>query len=361
MKNTIQDIFEVLRDYLISHENNQSKILSVYANIDTKNPDNRRERPAWLIDLKNHLDGLSEAYGDGALRTIDPTLMWREVKERIIVTLSEREPSGRSLALFTDLVDDIVIDLPLPVKTSAYYGLPQVKHLLSQLHRYGKYLVVLFSETEHRVISIDTPLSMGEAFVESGIKAGVFLRPGGRKSRTQASERRDLGSERGVIRDAAHEINSYFMDNPTFDRIVFGGNLKIAHGVKNALHHTVSELLVSIEPIPFKASEELVRNTVKLIADEYETIHDNALVNELVTRRETCGRGVTGAENILDALNNGQVRKLFIPYPIVSDEFDSLIVEALLANVEIELVHGEAAERLKDMGGAGALLYYVIE
>lgn len=31
-----------------------------------------------------------------------------------------------------------------------------------------------------------------------------------------------------------------------------------------------------------------------------------------------------------------------------------------MANVEVELVHGKAAETLNELGGVGALLYYII-
>ncbi len=361
MKNAIHEILESLRGYLDTHEHSRSKMLSVYANTDSKNPGNTKDRPAWLIDLKNCLSELEQSHGTEPLRSVDPRLTWRDVEERIVATISERKPSGRSIAIFTDLVDDQIVDLPLPVSTSAYFGIPQVKHLLSQLHRYGKYLVILFSEVEHRVISIDIPLSTGESVFESATASGVFLRPGGRTVRTQASERRDLDSERRIIRDAANEINSYFMDDPAFDRIVFGGNLKIAHGVKNALHHTVSETLVSIERIPFQASEEIVRRAIKSLANEFEINYDLALINELETRRATCGRGVTGIDNVLEALRNGQVSKLYLAFPIDSNHFDSIFVEAVLANVEIELVHGDAAKRLNEMGRVGALLYYHVE
>ena len=361
MKNTIHEVFESLRDYLETHEESRGKMLSVFANTDNRDPNNRKERPAWLIDLKNSLSDLAESHGDEALRPVDPRLNWREVEERITSALLERKPSGRSVAIFTDLVDHEVIDLPLPVTTSAYFGIPQVKHLLSQLHRYGRYLVILFSETEHRIISIDVPLTTDDVRVDSVTAAGLFLRPGGRKARTQASDRRDLDSERRLVKEAADEINAYFMDDPDFDRIVFGGNLKIAHRVKNALHHAVSETLVSIEPIPFQAPEELVRRTVKDIANEFETTHDLALVSELVTRRATCGRVATGNDAVLEALRNGQVSKLYFAFPIDSDQFDAVFVEAVLANVEIELIHGEAAAKLSEMGGVGAILYYQIE
>ena len=49
--------------------------------------------------------------------------------------------------MFTDFDDDIVVDLPLPVDTRVYLGLPQVKHLLSHLHRFGKRNVLVRQRT----------------------------------------------------------------------------------------------------------------------------------------------------------------------------------------------------------------------
>ncbi|WP_087018253.1 hypothetical protein [Thaumasiovibrio subtropicus] len=360
MKNILQEVFETLRDFLSVNSPEQSHMLTVYANLDQANPLNRKERPAWLIELKNTFDNLSEEQKN-ALMTFDgASLTWNGIEEQIISTLEQHEAKGRSVVVFTDLSDTVVIDLPLPVKTGVYYGIPQVKHMLSQLHRYGQYLVVLFSEREHRTVFVDVPTLVSEGTLQSSLGEGIFLRPGGNKTRTQASERRNLDTERRMLREAAGEINDYFMDEPLFDRIVFGGNLKIAHGVKNNLHHAVAEQLVSIEPIPFDATDEQLRETVSILADEYEAVHDLALIQELILRGETCGRAASGMDEVMDALQNGQVRKLYLPYPMDADDFDTLLIEAVLENVEVELVHGIAAETLREMGGVGAALYYVI-
>ncbi|WP_026972837.1 hypothetical protein [Aliagarivorans marinus] len=355
MKNSIQDLFGSLRLLFSEGETTPNNLFTIYANLDTTNPDNRRERPAWLIEVKNQFDKLATEIDENVLPS---NVTLGEIEEHVIGTLNAVEPRGRSVVMFTDLSNEIVVDLPQPTTTRAYYGLPQIKHLLSQLHRYGKYLVVLFSETEHRVISIDITDVVDEHTVDSSVQLGVFLRPGGKKARTQASERRDLDSERRVYREAAHEIQSYFADEPEFDRIIFGGNLRIAHNVKNALHHSISEKLVSIEPIPLDASVDAIRETVQQIAEECNRVNDIAQLQELLTRQETCERAVTGTEAVLEALGNGQVSKILLPYPMDTDDFDALLVEALKANVDVELLHGEAAARLRGLGGIGAILYY---
>ena len=361
MRAAITRTFESLRQYLVSHDYKDAPVLSAYVNVDPVNPDNRRERPAWMIELKNELRQVAETDGGDFAGPVGSDLRLADVEEQVIAKLQVRVPTGRSVVMFTDFDDDIVVDLPLPVDTRVYLGLPQLKHLLSHLHRFGKYLVVLFSETEHRVIEVDVPGTGRELLASTGLSAGVALRPGGRLARTQASERRDLDTERGVVREAADEINSYFMGDPEFDRMVFGGNLKLASAVKNALHHTVAELLVSVEPIPLNASDDRIREVVLQVAEEHEESSDLAAVNDLLSRQRASGRAVTGVEDVMKALANGQVRKLLIPFPIESETFDALLVESVLANVDVELVHGAAADELNSVGGVGAVLYYAID
>jgi hypothetical protein len=52
------------------------------------------------------------------------------------------------------------------------------------------------------------------------------------------------------------------------------------------------------------------------------------------------------------------VKTLILPYPIDSEAFDPLLIQATLNNAEIEVVQGDAAAKLKAFGGIGANLYY---
>ncbi|MGL6260007.1 baeRF10 domain-containing protein [Vibrio sp. WXL103] len=360
MNNTIQDLFTSLREYIDTHQQTKSNMMTVYANLDPSDKNNQRERPAWMIELKNQFDNLTPEQKREAENMVGSALTWEFIEERTLDAFHQHEAQGKAAMILTDFVDGIIVDLPLPVENQVYYGLPQVSHLMSQLHRYGKYLVVLFSENEHRVISANLNTVGAEELIDSGIHAGVFLRPGGKKARTQASARRDLDTESRVYKNAAREINAYFMDDPEFDRIIFGGNLKIANQVKNELHHSVSEKLVTIEPIAFEASDQEVKIIVRAIADEYEATHDISLVQELVTRRNVCGRTAFGKEEVLAALRSGQAQRVYVPYPIVVEKFNEVLVESMANNVDVEIIHGEAAERLISLGGVGATLYYVV-
>ena len=82
------------------------------------------------------------------------------------------------------------------------------------------------------------------------------------------------------------------------------------------------------------------------------------MVEQLVAIFNRRGPAVVERQGVESALEQGRVRTLVLPYPVDRDEFDSLIVAATLSGVGIEFVTGAAAERLQEMGGIGAMLYF---
>ncbi len=358
MKQKIQEILDSVREFIVSHEYQTTPILTVYANVDSTNSDNRRDRPEWFIELKNETKRLEEKHGGEALELHQKRHQWADAEATILAHLEQTKPQGRSIVLFTDLEDYLTVDVPVQLPNKLYYGLPQLRHLLFALDSYKKYLVVLFSEEEGKMLEVFLTSPTEDAVVQLGKDGGVSLRPGGRTARTQASERRDLDSERRVSKEAADQINAYFMADAEIERVVFGGNLKLAHAVKHQLHPSVADSLVSIEPIDINSSNKEVAEAVKRIAEDQEQEHDVALMNDLVARRHACGTAVLESQGVKLALESGQAQKLVVAMPIDSDEFDPLLIDAMLNNVDIEFLHAAAAEELKTFGGLAAKLYY---
>jgi stalled ribosome rescue protein Dom34 len=128
--------------------------------------------------------------------------------------------------------------------------------------------------------------------------------------------------------------------------------------VKNALHPAVRKTLVAVESIDFKQADIEIARKVKEIGDRYELEHDLGVVDELVARYNRNGTAVVEAEGVALALKQGRVKTLVIPYPIDSEQFDALIIDATTGGASIEFVYGEAAEQLKKFGGIGATLFY---
>ncbi|HMP05813.1 MAG TPA: hypothetical protein PJ982_05645, partial [Lacipirellulaceae bacterium] len=277
---------------------------------------------------------------------------------QVFETLRSLNAQGLSILLFTDLDDYLTVDLPVPLPTKIYFGVPQLKHLLAALDHYKKYLVVLFSEVDKKLIEVFLTSPTDDAVVRLGTEGGLSLRPGGRTARTQASGRRDLDSARRLAADAAAEVADCLLGDPEIERVVFGGNLKLAHAVKHQLHPSVADAVVAIERIDFNASNNDVAAAVKRLAAEHELEHDLGVVSDLIDRRHACGTAVLERQGVQLAVEQGQAQSIVLSLPIAAEEFDPLLVKAVLNNVDFEFLHGEAAERLNQFGGVAAKLYY---
>ena len=96
------------------------------------------------------------------------------------------------------------------------------------------------------------------------------------------------------------------------------------------------------------------------IAAEAEAAHDPAVVDDLVRLHNSGGAAVLERQGVERALANGQVRTLVLPFTLDDDEYDTLIVQAVVNGAEVEFVHGDAAGKLQEYGGIGARLYYAV-
>jgi hypothetical protein len=355
MKAKINEILDKFRSYVATHDYRKTPILTVYVDIDPTNPDNRKERPAWLIELRNEAKKLRDSLPEEERKRRAAQEKWSRTEEFVLAYLQDRKPEGRSVAMFTDLEDFIAVDLPVTLPTRVYYGVPQLKHLLFAMDMYEKYLVVLCSGAEVRCNEVFLNRTTDELRAESPHRS---LQAFGRKAKTLAYDRRGLEFERRYVRELAAGIDEYFMGDPEFRRIVFGGNLKQAHAVKRALHPATAEMVVAMEPMDAKLSDVEIAERVTKIANQYELEHDRAVVNDLIERYHAKGAAVLERQGVEMALQKGAVKTLVLPYPIGSEDFDPLLIDATLHNAEIEFVLGDAAAKLNQFGGIGACLYY---
>lgn len=358
MKTVINDVLNSLGDLMNAHIGESTPVLTAYIGVDTTDPDNQRDRPAWLIELKNEAKRIDDQHGTDALKRRDVQRKWSNTEEMIMAHLQERKPQGRSTVIFTDHESFHTVDLPVPLPTQLFYGTPHVKPLLVALDRYRKCLVALFSEEETKLVDVYLTVATGQTQIETGSAGGISLRPGGRKARTQASGRRDLDTKRSMVAEKAAEIQEQILNDPEIEHVIFGGNLKLAHAVKNALNPAIYGALVTVEPIAFASSADDIAAVAKRIAEEKVIEHDMALLNELVARRHACGTAVLETQGVMLALNEGRASKIVLSVPIDSDKFDQIMIQSVINGCEIDFLHGEAAQKLNEFGGIAAVLYY---
>jgi hypothetical protein len=355
MKTQINTILQTFSEFVSTHDYVDTPVLTAYVDVDPGKAENQRQQPAWEIELKNEARRLAEEEELAPLkRRLEPG-QWERAEEMLSRELRGRKLGGRSVVVFSDLTDSISVDLPVEMPTRLYYGIPQVRHLLFALDQHKKYLVVLLSGDEARVAEVFLTRHTDEIRIETGHER---MRRVGPKASTLAKKRRDAEYERRVVADVAAAINRYFLGDPDFERIVLGGNARQAHAVANLLHPAVAELLVSIEPIDFKAAEQDIAAAVRAVADAYEADHDMTVVEGLISTFNRHGPAAVEQRSVELALEQGRVRSLVLPYPIAADEFDPLIVQATANGASVEFVTGPAADRLGELGGVGAKLYF---
>jgi hypothetical protein len=359
MKRDVNDILQLFAEYVTSHNYAERPFVTAYVDIDTTNPENMRERPAWLIDLKNENKRLQEELGPEHLKRRSEQVRWEKAEEMVLQYLQERKPSGRSVALFTDLDDGFVaFDLPVNMATRLYYGLPQIKHLLFALDQYKKYLVLLFSGAEVRVAEVFLTRTNSEVSITTEHERQRRL---SRKALDDdGQDRRGPEFEGRHVRDVAAAINEHFMGDPDSERLIMAGNARLAHSVYNALHPAVQASVVAVTAMDHKIAAKDLAEQVKGLAVGYESEHDLVVVDDLIAMHKRGGPAALGEEEVKEALAQGRVKSLVLPYPIDAATFDALIVSATLQGVPIEFVFGAAADGLAQAGGIGAHLYYTL-
>lgn len=357
MKARLNELLVKFKEFARTNENNNKPIITIYLDVDSTKEKNRKDNPAYKIELNNALKKVEETLDPEHFKKYEVQQEWSKFKLNLELQIYQHLQyySGKSLLILSDLEEIFITDIQMPVETTLHYGTPRVDHLLYVLDKYKKYLVLVMSEMEVRAIELFLGRVSDETFIETNNRVKTRF---GKKAKTLASDRRDLETEEAYARDLAEEINSYFMDDPDIDRLILAGNQKIAHNVKSKLHPLVEDQVVSILRMDIKAKEPDISKIVAEISNQFEEEKDIIEIKDLVSIHNSQGLGVLELNDVKSALTDGRVKKLMVSYPFVDTEKIKLVYEAFLNGVNINFVFGKAKEKLDKLGGIGAYLYY---
>ncbi|WNJ17115.1 hypothetical protein [Pontibacter sp. G13] len=356
MKARLNELLANFQQFAREHDYQNQPILTIYLDIDPTKEENRRETPAWSIELANQFKSL--------YASLDPEVMKRyniqqkktqfEQQLALFIDTYLENRTGRSVMILSDLDDITALDLQVPVETAVYFGMPRIEHLLYAMDKYKKYLLLALSESEIRAIELYLGRVTQERLIETNQEVSNRFGVG----QTRAVDRRELEFEESYARDISGKINQYFMDDPDFERLILGGNQKIAHAVKKRLHPSVKDVLVSIEKVDLKASDTDIIEQVAATAETFEEEHDLMVIEDLVALHNRRGAAVIELNDVKEALTTQRIKTLVVSYPFEESAKSELIYEAALQGVGINVVFGAAKERLDELGGIGAFLYY---
>lgn len=346
----LQEFVDYVRD-----ETRQTDMLSLYLVVDPALPANQASTPAWKIWQKNALTDIA-----GRMTERDERSRWNAISERVETFLADYSPTGKTLMLFVGPEHELALELPMRLENHAHYGWPQVKQFMWALDEHQEYLVVLLAQDRARTIH----LFLDRSYEDTTISLDVDINWGRRENRLSAHEaniaqRKDEMDSR-FVRQVASELNDVFVKHPDIERMIFAGNQRLAHAVHNAMHPRAAEQVIAVLNIPYDTPDDVVAAQVGDVAREFERENEIAIVQDIITRAKTGRRGALGMAAVTEALDWQVVRLLVLPYPFDPALADELLAKAVWSSSDVEFVHGEAADMLKEAGGIGAHLYYQV-
>lgn len=348
-----EQLLQEFADY-VRDESRQKDILSLYLVVDPADPANQASTPAWKIWHKNAIAEIDSGV-DRSERS-----RWDAVNARAEKFLADYRPTGKTLVLFAGAEREWALDLPIRLENRAHYGWPQIKQFLWALDEFQEYLVVLLAQDQVRTVHI----FLERSYQDTSIKLDVDTNWGKREIRISAHEanisQRQDELDRRFVRHVAAELNNLFLENQNIERMIFGGNQRLAHAVHNAMHPGAADRVISILNIPFETKEHEIAAQIADVALSFERENEIAVVEDVIARAKTGRRGAVGMEAVMGALDMQAVRLLVLPYPLDPALADELLVKAIWSSADVEFVHGQAAELLNEVGGIGAHLYYQV-
>ncbi len=337
--------------------------LSIYLNINPGAQENQSRTPAWRIQMKNELNAIEARLG------AEGRDIWQHLRDQAEAFLTGYHIVSKGLVLFFSPNFQQVYELPLPIETQCAYGRPLVAPLLWAIEEYQRYLILLVDqEKAHFIVAylgsagladtlsleLDTE-DWREKHLMPATSYGRELRAGSYVDHFE--DRVEAHLER-FYRDVIARAQELKAERG-FDRIVLGGSEQAAHAVLNLMPDKLAAQVIATLPIPMRATPHQALEQALPAALAYERQHERELVEQVIGLAKAGGRAVLGREAVQKAVEQQLVELLILPWALADDELKAWLPAQMLASGgQLELVHGEAAERLQAEGGLAARLYY---
>lgn len=342
--------------------------LTLYLAVDPAIQENQASTPAWKIWMKNALKSVEKDLNENQRAVME------DIRIRLDQYFDAYAADSKALAMFYGPNLEVVYPLPVPVQNQVSFGKPMIGPLVWVIDEYEPYLVVMVdAEKAHFIRAY-----LGSAGQQDTISLELDTSDWREKTLMPPSFRRNAaGVTHGDLREEFEDrvdewITRFYRDvteritalaeEQDIERIIIGGSEESARAVQKLLPEKLAKGLVDVQSIPMRYTPHEVLNQILPSALAYERKREMELVEQVVNLAKAGGRGAVGKEAVMHALDQQRVELLIIPWPL--PDGDGVMSELPLRMMEsggsMELVHGEAAERVKAEGGLAARLYYAL-
>lgn len=347
-------------------EESDEQTLSLFLDVNPGLQENQATNPAWRTFLKQALrEAASQAKSAES---------WKSIEARVNAFFDNYRVGSRGLAVFFSPQSEQVYELPVTVGERWSFGKPLLVPLLWLIDEYEPYLIVMVDKERTELITAYLGASTVQGKLENDMYSYDFgqktLMPSasavaGGHMLTQGSNREayeDMINEHVARfhREVVNEIESFAREHPR-TRVVIAGEEHAAHAVRNLMPERFGGELVGVLALPMRLSSSEILQSVLPTALEFERQQETKLVTAVIDLAKSGGRGALGRDAVQKALEMQQVELLILPYPLDDEETATQTsARAFEAGGSVELVHGAAADMLRDEGGIAARLYYAL-
>jgi peptide subunit release factor 1 (eRF1) len=364
-------------DSVMSLKAPEDGVLSVYLNIEPSEMQ-REGYEATLLDLWKPLR--SRVRGTASASRVEDEIAVVNAYVR-----GWKEAPGRSVAIFSSTPHDtfIPVALDVPVLAGARFGpRPFLMPLMAALDEYERYCVALVDAETAHILSV----WMGRVYERIEFTDQV---PGRNATGGWSQAGRARHREYHVDEHMRHVVDQLWRLNrrSPFDRLIIGGPQEALAAFKMALTRPLAARVAGEFAGEMFASDAVILERVRGIAEGAERAHEKALVEDILVRAPKRQLAATGWDETLAALVEGSVHQLVLVdgvttvgftcpdgHAIVKRQVDqcpvcnkatepepdlaaAAVQLAMETGARIEFVRGEAADLLRPHG-AGAILRY---
>jgi peptide subunit release factor 1 (eRF1) len=359
------------------------RVLSVYLDVDQAHAENlnRKFEAAFESKIKDLGRAFEEDYEQ---RDFEACVS--EVRK----VLHAYEPRARGLVIFARSTGSIWMrELNVPVATEVFWSsTAHVQQFLEALNEFETYGVVLTDRAHSRIFTVK--LGTIEKHAEIHAMQGVrHLKTAGTDHLYSQSHLQNKADEHALSHlKRVAELLDHFSKFKLFDRLVLAGATEATSELFRLLPKAMRRKVIASAALSANAPESQIVEEVLFLGRKAERAHELETVDVLITASAKANHGVTTVPETLAALNNKRVRDLvyaegvsfqggvcrecdaifptdltncdFCGMPVKPDDdlMETIIAKALAEGATIEQVRGEAANKLKPMGGIGAFLRY---
>lgn len=354
--------------------------LTASFDIDQNDPSNRKR--GYLVRAEAALRGLrANSPGDEALA---------RATERAKSLLEGLSPKGKTALVVVNEAAGVaeLRELRVHLPRGLWWKIgAHLRPLLEAMDEYERYAVILTDKKRARIFTI----YMGEIREHEdlwspteGKIAGTAKDERWSQARQQRHHDQQVASHAKKVVEALQELTLRLR----FDRLIVAGPTEAASMVAKLLPQRLHGKLVETIPLAINAASQQVLDKVKAVQERMERQHEVEMVEALIGELHESGKAISGLKEVCRAASEARVWRLFwvntfVPTgvecrdcgalapgepgncPVCGGEIrplehlvDRLGQLVLEQSGQLEMVAGEAAEKLGEVGSIAALLRY---